>query len=375
MFQGVIPGTTIPSFVTELSNRRVCGTLQCKFETFNKSINIWHGSVISASSTLIDDRLGEIIYREGKLTLDNFVDAAGKVTKEMRFGDLLIKRGIFTETDLWHALNSQSRAIINSLCFYKEVDVRFEEHQNSPKMETLVQFEIDRIFREALDELKIVEQFESCARAQSRLELSADAERLATSDFQRDMVSLVTESSDFNVIVDSTSRLSSIYTLRALHQLFLQGIIVDTWGLTEAALPEHGKRALRQVVEDANFMFAELANAAKIEQITGWNLIVTRAADILAKQMGDGVFLNADSGFIFDSILRASVMQGVIRTRAQEHFQRVWPIGFVKCVEEALYATVLFILFELYNRKFGSKEFARVKAMIDAMRDPNRAAP
>ena len=370
MFQGVIPGTTLPAFITEISSRKHCGTLHCKFDGFDKRVNFWHGKVISASSTLIDDRLGEIVYREGKLTLDAFIDAAAKVTKEMRFGDLLIKRKIFTEIDLWNALNSQSRSILDSLCFYKEIDVRFEEHQNSPKMEMLVQFEVDQIFEKALAELQEIEIFEQEARKKPALVLDTRAAHLLTDDFQRDMVGLVQDSADFNTIVDSTSRLSPIYTVRALYRLLVRGLLEDTWQLGRQNLLEETQKALQQTIEDANFMLAELANAAKMEQITEWEVILARASEVLTKDLGDGVFISPSDGFLEHNIVRAAVLQKKIRNKFYLQFSQSWSSSFVKHVHEAIYASMLFILFELYNRKFNSKEFARVKTMIDEMRNP-----
>ena len=373
MFQGVIPGTTLPAFITEISNRKNCGTLTCKFEGFEKRVNFWFGKVTSASSTLIDDRLGEIIYREGKLPLNAFIDAAGKVTKETRFGDLLIKQKIFTEIDLWNALNSQSRAVLHSLCFYKEIDVRFEEHRNSPKMEMLVQFELNEIFSSALAELQEFENFEAEARAKPELVLDPRAIHLIVDDFQRDMVSLVQDTADFNKIVDSTSRLSPIYTIRALYRLFLRGILQDTWQLGQQNLLEETQKALSQTVEDANFMLAELANAARIEEITEWDIILARASEVLSNDLGVGVYITSHDGFLEKNIVRAAVLQKDIRKKFFDQFPRSWSGSFVKHVQEAIYASMLFILFELYNRKFSSKEFARVKTMIDAMRNPQKS--
>ena len=64
------------------------------------------------------------------------------------------------------------------------------------------------------------------------------------------------------------------------------------------------------------------------------------------------------------------MLQKKIRNKFYLQFSQSWSSSFVKHVHEAIYASMLFILFELYNRKFNSKEFARVKTMIDEMRNP-----
>ena len=120
-------------------------------------------------------------------------------------------------------------------------------------------------------------------------------------------------------------------------------------------------------------MLAELANAARIEEITEWEIILARASEVLSNDLGAGVYITAADGFLEQNIVRAAVLQKEIRKKFYEQFPRSWSASFVKHVQEAIYASMLFILFELYNRKFNSNEFARVKTMIDDMRNPQKS--
>ncbi|MFM9785948.1 hypothetical protein, partial [Streptomyces scabiei] len=44
-----------------------------------KRIFLEHGAVVFAGSNIIDDRLGEVMFREAKITLDALTDSATQV--------------------------------------------------------------------------------------------------------------------------------------------------------------------------------------------------------------------------------------------------------------------------------------------------------
>ncbi len=368
MFNGHISGVTVPSLLKDLCFRKSSCSVICKMEGITKSITVWKGNVTSASSTLIDDRLGEVIYRDGRLSLDTFVDAAGKVTKQMRFGDLLLKSGLFTPFDLWDALTNQTQAILSSLCFYEEVEVEMDYNVQAPKFELPVQFHLAEIFKDAHEELHFVRSFEKAARTHPKLEIVESSIGAADNDFLRDMVALIKDSKDYFEIVDKASRLSKIYTNRTLFELLIRGVIKDTWGLTNSRVSPQTTQSLASIIEDGQFMFTELANAAKNEQITEWEQIVQGAHSMLTRHLGKGLFLTLESGLIQTNIIHAAIFRSKARSQAAASFHRMWPDNLAFQLRETILSAILFILFELCNRKFASPEFARVKGVIDGLR-------
>lgn len=368
MFQGKTPGYALPSVLNEYLAAGASGQLMFRVDGgVTKTINIWHGRVTSAGSQLIDDRLGEVIYREGRLTLDTFVDAAGKVTKSLRFGDLLIKSGIFTPLDLFDALASQTRAVLSSLVFYATLEVEFRSNEAAPKLELPINETLGDLLDETISEFRFVQAFERVARAAPTLALNEDAMHLANNDFYRDVVQLVRETPDFSAIVDKTSRLSAPYTVRALFELYLRGVLDDSWGFAKSYLSSESASGLSQVVEEANFLLAELANAAKMEEITGWDNIVFGASGVLSRELGAGHYLTPVA-FVHGNILRSAVLRSTVRKTALSRFERSWPATFVEYVRDALHHGLVYILFELFNRKFTSQEFARVRVLMEDMR-------
>lgn len=371
MFEGVVPGVAIPAIVRDLALSRMSGSLTCSGENFKKKVWFWRGQVVTASSSLIDDRLGEVIYRAGKLPLEVFIDAAGRVTPKLKFGDLLIQAGFFTPVDLWEALNLQARSILESLCYYPSLELHFDTNVVLQKNETYIQFNVHKILSDSVDATHRLRLFEQLCRKSPRLELREGKEQLIDNDFYRDIHALVQKTPDFNEIVYKESRLNPLYTIMALNEFVSRGIIRDSFGYVNAATVESVRHLLRDTVDEMNFVFAEVLNAAEVEQVGDWNAIITNANAELSKRIGIGQFLDPKLGFLYDEILIACVTQEVAQERAVAQGYSSWADSAMRYMEDSLYSCVLFILFELYNRNWGSSAFYHAKAVIDKIRNPD----
>lgn len=88
------------------------------------------GELVFATSDVMDDRLGEVIYREAKITLEQLTKFAVMVDRRTKFGQVLVKSGDFTSLDVWKSLKIQVREIFQSLFL---VDRCFIElHEDAP---------------------------------------------------------------------------------------------------------------------------------------------------------------------------------------------------------------------------------------------------
>lgn len=73
------------------------------------------GELVFAGSNVMDDRLGEVVYRRALIDLSQLTDSAVKVTREQKFGQVLLGEGIFDVLDLWVALKIQFSEILRSV--------------------------------------------------------------------------------------------------------------------------------------------------------------------------------------------------------------------------------------------------------------------
>ena len=95
-----------------------------------KKVYFSEGEIIFASSNLIDDRLGEIIYRESMISLDQLTGAAVKVDRNNKFGQVLLTENVFDNNKLWLALKLQVRSIFYSLFLPNEIFLQLESGKN-----------------------------------------------------------------------------------------------------------------------------------------------------------------------------------------------------------------------------------------------------
>ncbi len=84
------------------------------------------GELVFAASNLIDDRLGEVIYRAGQITLDQLTEAAVQVNRATKFGRVLLESRVFSSSQLWDALKLQVSSIFQSTFLYDFVYVQLE---------------------------------------------------------------------------------------------------------------------------------------------------------------------------------------------------------------------------------------------------------
>jgi hypothetical protein len=76
-----------------------------------RSLYFSDGEIVFAASSLIDERLGNVIYRQGFLTLEELTKSAIAVNTKMRFGQALVKNNSANFLDIWDYLSMQMQEI------------------------------------------------------------------------------------------------------------------------------------------------------------------------------------------------------------------------------------------------------------------------
>ena len=87
-------GDVFPGFLQGIATHNVTGCVTVTCNNIKKDLFFNEGALVFAGSSLIDDRLGEILYRSGKITIDQMADAAVQVTNKTKFGRALVKGGV-----------------------------------------------------------------------------------------------------------------------------------------------------------------------------------------------------------------------------------------------------------------------------------------
>lgn len=127
---GLVERNTYIALLRGLVRQKFDGVVSLDLGNAVKRLFFRSGELVFAGSNLMDDRLGEVIYREGLITLDQLTEAAVQVNRTTKFGKVLIENQVFSCGQLWDALRLQVTSIFQStfLQEYLYVQVDSVEH-------------------------------------------------------------------------------------------------------------------------------------------------------------------------------------------------------------------------------------------------------
>jgi hypothetical protein len=98
--------------VREVHGRRWSGLLTLNHMGVEKSVRIQEGRLVFASSSSHDDRLGELLLRRGRITLEQYVEAGRGVRKGKRLGTVLVEMGALDARELVKVVVDHTQEII-----------------------------------------------------------------------------------------------------------------------------------------------------------------------------------------------------------------------------------------------------------------------
>ncbi len=95
-----------------------------------KTLYFRHGELIFAQSSEKEERLGETLLKEGKITHEQFVEASKEVAPGRHLGSILVDKGFIKASDLQLGIKTQLENIVISLFHYKNGRFYFLEGKN-----------------------------------------------------------------------------------------------------------------------------------------------------------------------------------------------------------------------------------------------------
>lgn len=113
--RGTLEESSLPELLRSVTKSRESGVLTCYVEEHMKSIYVRDGQILFAHSSNMDERLGETLLKDGKITVRQFMDAAWQVKPGRRLGAVLCESKAITPEELVDGVRKQVRSIILSL--------------------------------------------------------------------------------------------------------------------------------------------------------------------------------------------------------------------------------------------------------------------
>jgi hypothetical protein len=110
--QGSLDERDILEIVQTLSAARWRGLLRLERSGERLTITVEDGSLVFASSSNLDHRLGPMLLRRGAITLRQMEDAGRAPTQGKRFGTILVEMGYLEPKELVRGVVDQTRDIV-----------------------------------------------------------------------------------------------------------------------------------------------------------------------------------------------------------------------------------------------------------------------
>jgi len=131
--QGSLAEISVAQVFHTLSIAGATGIFQWSEGTVEKKVFIRGGRIVFATSSLRSERLGESLFRQGRIRAVDFLEASRRITEKKRLGQILIEMGVLTKEEIKEGVITQVREVIDSLFKESRGKFNFLEQEQLPK--------------------------------------------------------------------------------------------------------------------------------------------------------------------------------------------------------------------------------------------------
>jgi len=124
--EGILSSTTFPGLVYSILRQKETGVLTLTGDTIEKSIYIQSGRPVFATSNDRDDRVGQIFFKAGLVSLEGLMTALKRAEEAgKRVGTVLVEMELVKPHDLVEGVRTQVRNIVCSLFLWTRGRYRY----------------------------------------------------------------------------------------------------------------------------------------------------------------------------------------------------------------------------------------------------------
>lgn len=116
----IVSRVTVLEMINVIASANWRGELYLYAPDGNRMLVLDHGALKSARSDHPDDRLGQVLYRNGLLSKTQLDEVLSEVDPEKRFGSLVLEKGFLTQDQLFVQLRAQIEQIFFSALLARE---------------------------------------------------------------------------------------------------------------------------------------------------------------------------------------------------------------------------------------------------------------
>lgn len=245
--KGNIKDISLVKILVLLNRNRKTGTLAVSTTSYTKNIYFNAGDVIFASSTYEDDRLGEMLLKAGKLTIEQY-DRSVEILKSSRKkqGAILVELGYLTPKEIFWGLKYQVNEIIKSMFVLEDAAYEFREGAIPAHEVISLKMSMGNLIYTGVSRISNWTRIRHEMPTDSVPKLSEDPlslfQNIELSSQDKKILSLVDGKKNIKEIIDG-SWMGSFDALKIIYVLWSLGMIEETAGPKEAqsAVKSKGK--------------------------------------------------------------------------------------------------------------------------------------
>lgn len=233
--KGTLRENAISKVLIAINRKRLTGTLEVIHPSYSKKVYFAKGDAIFAASTYTDDRLGEMLLKAGKISVEHY-DKAVEILKKKkkRLGGILVELGFLTPKDLYWGVKYQVREIIYSLFILEDGEYAFFAAEIPSDEVITLKMSMGTLIYEGVKRIdnwtRIKQEMPSMKEV---LMLSNDPfslfQNIELSQQDRKILNLIDGTKTIKEIIDS-SWIGSFEALKILYVLYSTGLIMRREG-------------------------------------------------------------------------------------------------------------------------------------------------
>ncbi len=314
---GRLEGLAVPDLMWLLCRRRATGVLHLQRGDVAKKVFFLEGHIVFAASSDPDDRLGELLLRDGLVDLEQLEDAIAKLYLGKRLGTLLVEMGHLRPEDLVRGVIAQVREIVLGLFTWEEGAYRFDEGPLPTQEVVTLGMRTGEILLQGIRRVRSFTRIRrSIGGPRQRFALSAGSaeivEGLALTDGERLLLQQLQHGSASIATLCGEIYVSNFEIHQALWALSVLGAVEDAEGAAESA---SGGASLEGRLGRGGIVEALVRLCRSGE--TGV-LHVTRGTAERTFHLREGRCIFATSNSIDDGLVSHLLRRGVISIRDRE---------------------------------------------------------
>ncbi len=246
--KGNIREFSIPRILLYLNRKRKTGTLIIKTQTFTKKVYMDKGDAVFASSTYEDDRLGEILVKAKKITIQQLEESVELLKlRKKRQGAILVELGYLTPKDLFWGVKYQVKEIITSLFTLDYAEYKFIEGTLPENEVITLKMSMGNLIYEGIKKINNLNLIMKEMNINSVLKISSDPvslfQDIELDEKDKKLLSRIDGKKTVKELADSSPE-GSFEALKTLYALWCTGTLEE-----KVELPEKTEVPLEEILE------------------------------------------------------------------------------------------------------------------------------